>query len=450
MRASTGSARKPMAGPWSYRGRGRRRPGRVAGVTGVAVGLVMAVTACTSAQPSRSAAAGASRPAVLPGMSCAWPTVLTAQTDNTAFPDAAEEYLGTLIVATAGTRIVLSGRFPDARYASIQVYTPSGAGASLPDYRIAPQPGSVNPWQHQAAPGGRFTVTIRPDPAPGQANTLPLPAGTTSRHPGYLVYRVYLPAGGASAVPLPVLTVEQGGAARTLPACPSHNAPIHFPAASGSAAPAAGAGGSGAAAPPPPQLEFFKPPQSTFNNAGLANVDTSYVLAYLARPPAADVVVVTAKAPTFAPGSHPSPWPARGEDVRYWSMCIGVLAPPTPIVANKLPGGGTDYGCRADEATTLNAAVDYTYAIGSESQRAAISRVPGVTFLPFSTTQASRLYLLALRNVLASTSFTHSPQNVTQADDPAAAAAGMGPYYPRAAVCPLATLTAKGPQACLG
>ena len=382
-------------------------------------------------------------------MSCAWPTVLTAQTDNTAFPDAAEEIIGQPIVASAGTEIVLSGRFPDARYASIQVYTPAGAGTALPDYRIAPQPGSLNPWQQRAAPGGRFTVTIRPDPAPGQANTLPLPAGTTSRHTGYLVYRVYLPAGGASAVPLPVLTVEQGGAARTLPACPNHNAPVSFPAVSGSAAPAAGAGGSGAAAPPPPQLEFYKPAQSTFNNAGLANVDTSYVLAYLVRPPAADVVVVTAKAPAFAPGSHPSPWPARGEDVRYWSMCVGVLIRLVPLVANKLPGGGTDYGCRADEATTLNAAGYYTYVIGSESQRAAIARVPGVTFLPFSAAYPAGPYLVGLRNVLVSTSFAQSPQNVTRAEDPAATAAVMGPYYPRAAVCPLATLTAHGPQACL-
>jgi hypothetical protein len=166
------------------------------------------------------------------------------------------------------------GRFPDARYVSVQVYTPGGVGSSLPDYRIAPQPRSLNPWQQHAAPGGRFKVTIAPDPAPGRANTLPLPAGTTSQHTGYLAYRVYLPAGGApSDVPLPVLTVEQGGPARTLPACPNHNAPVHFPAVSGSAAPAAG--GSGAAAPAPPQLEFFKPPQSTFNNAGLANVDTS-------------------------------------------------------------------------------------------------------------------------------------------------------------------------------
>src|SRR5438067_2880128 len=276
MRASTGSAGKPVAGPWSFRGRGRRRPGRVAGVGGAAAALVVAVTACTPAYSSSSAAAGGSRSAVSPsGMSGAWPTKLgtqmgnTVQMSNAAFPDAAGVYFAQPIVASAGSRIVLSGRFPDARYVSVQVYTPGGAGAALPDYRIAPQPGSVNPWQQRAGPGGRFTVTIRPHPATGQANTLPLPAGTTSRHPGYLAYRVYLPAGGApSDVPVPVLTVKQGGSARTLAACRSHNAPVRFPAVSGSAAPA-GAGGSRAAASPPRQLEFFKPPQSTFNHGGL-------------------------------------------------------------------------------------------------------------------------------------------------------------------------------------
>ncbi len=90
-----------------------------------------------------------------------------------------------------------------------------------------------------------------------------------------------------------------------------------------------------------------------------------------------------------------------------------------------------------------------TYVIGSESQRAAISRIPSVTFLPFSATHPAGPYLLGLRNVLVTTSFAHSRQGVTQASDPAAAGAVMGSYYPRAAVCPLATLTAKGPQACL-
>ncbi len=392
MLAGIGSLGKALARPWSCRGRGQRRPGQVTGVFGAAVALAIALSACTSAQPSGSAAAEGSQPVSAPGTSCAWPTELSAQANNTAFPDAAAAYWVQPIVASAGTRIVLSGRFPDARYASVD---------------------------------------------------LPLPPGTTSRHPGYLIYRVYLPAGGNfSAVPPPVLTVEQGGAARTLPACRSHNAPVILPAA----APAAG--GSGAAAPPPPQLEFYKPPQSTFNNAGLANVDTAYALAYLIRPPAADVVVVTAKAPTFAPGSHPSPWPARGEDVRYWSMCIGLGISHIPIVANKLPGGVTDYGCRADEATRLNAAGDYTYVIGSESQRAAISRIAGVTFLPFATAHPGRLYVLGLRNTLVSASFKYSPQDITQANVPAAAAAVMGPYYPHIAACALTTLMAKGPQAC--
>ena len=86
--------------------------------------------------------------------------------------------------------------------------------------------------------------------------------------------------------------------------------------------------------------------------------------------------------------------------------------------------------------------------IGGESQRAAVSRLPGVTFLPFATVQPTGLYVLMLRNMLVSTSFSHSTAGVTRPDDPAAAAAVMGPYYPRAAVCPLATIVAKGPQAC--
>jgi len=88
-------------------------------------------------------------------MSCAWPSEFNVQVDNVATPDAAAGYWVQPIVASAGARIVLSGRFPDARYASVSVYTPGGVGASLPDYRIAPQPGSVNPWQRQAAPGAR-------------------------------------------------------------------------------------------------------------------------------------------------------------------------------------------------------------------------------------------------------------------------------------------------------
>jgi hypothetical protein len=98
------------------------------------------------------------------------------------------------------------------------------------------------------------------------------------------------------------------------------------------------------------------------------------------------VLVVSAKAPTFPPASGPSPWPAPGEDMQYWSMGVAVGTTTVPTVVNHLPGGQLDYGCRANEATKLNAAGDYNYVIGSEAQRAAISRIPGATFLSFSST----------------------------------------------------------------
>jgi hypothetical protein len=61
----------------------------------------------------------------------------------------------------------------------------------------------------------------------------------------------------------------------------------------------------------------------------------------------------------------------------------------------------------------------------------------------------SALHFLYVRNKLANPSFAYAVQRVTQYGSPAAAAAVTGPYYPRAAVCALSTLTAKGPQACL-
>jgi hypothetical protein len=180
----------------------------------------------------------------------------------------------------------------------------------------------------------------------------------------------------------------------------------------------------------------------------VANADASYVQAYLVRPAADKVVVITGQAPTTAKGTHPSPWPNPNEDMRYWSMCVGAGVANLPTVANQLPGGQTDYGCRDDDSTTVNAAGDYTYVLGAESQRAQIATVPGATFLPFQTTGSAKLYLLLLRNVLVNKGFDHAPQAITTTGDPAAAAAAMGPYYPKIKTCQLATLVRDGVAGC--
>src|SRR5690606_11937941 len=83
---------------------------------------------------------------------------------------------------------------------------------------------SVNPWRFPGEPGGRFTITIRPDAEPGQTNTLPLaPPGAQIGAKASLIYRVYLPAGGDSAVELPTITLHYGGESVTLPRCTSNS-----------------------------------------------------------------------------------------------------------------------------------------------------------------------------------------------------------------------------------
>lgn len=121
-------------------------------------------------------------------------------------------------------------------------------------------------------------------------------------------------------------------------------------------------------------------------------------------------------------------------DMRYWSMCVyqDQCAGRLPLVVNRLPDGTTDLECRYDDQTKLNAANEYTFVIGTESQRAAIEQIPGVTFLPFSSSQPTAVYVLFLRNMLVNSTFALPLQQVQQDANPASAAAVFGAYYPKA------------------
>ena len=415
--------------------------------------LVAACAPTATASPGTSASAGGSGLAGAPA--CAWPEAFNLSTANTLILDAAEQVWIDSFPITPGLQIVLSGTFPDARYASLQVYTQpyaspftrNGVGSALTDYQIAPDPGSVNPWQQQAAPGGHYTVTLREDVAPGQGNTLPIaPSGTTSGQ-GLLVYRVYLPAGGDfSRVALPSMRLGQGGSSQTIEPCASFYSPLNAPRPPSSPAPTALPTPSPSASTQPVgQLQFFKAASGTLG----PNTDTPYVLAYLTPPGPGDVVVIRARGLTHATGDHPSPWPAAGEDVRYWSMCMAIETGALPTVMNLAPSGGVDTGCRADDEVKLDAAGGYAIVLGTEAQRATIEGVADATFLPFSAAQPATTHILALRDMLANPSFGYSPGRVTQTNDPAATETVMGPYYPRAAVCPLSTLVAAGAAGCL-
>ena len=413
-----------------------------------AAGMTVLASCESSASPSppRTAQSSRSQPSA-----CAWPVEDSYLTSNSGLPDTAAWYWGQSFTIHQSTQVVVSGVYPDARYASFTVYssselpfTSNGVVSSLADFQIAPDAGSANPWRRVAAPGGHFTLKLRMQVSPGQINVLPLaPAGVTSGV-GYLEYRVYLPAAGdASHIPLPHITVENRGSTQQLRACTSHTTAIPPPVRQTTTTQATTPSSSRTSRLAP--LEFFRAAFQTY----FPNPETAYLLAYMTPPTASQVVVVTGKAPTFPPGAHPSIWPSASDQVRYWSMCVNIGVGTDPVVVNHLPGGQTDLGCRADDATKLSAGGTYTYVIGTEAQRTTIERVAGVTFLPLSLAQpAAPLYLLAMRYTLANPSFDSAPQNIVQTLSAAAAAQTMGAYYPRAQICSLSALSAGGASAC--
>jgi len=403
---------------------------------------------------------------------CAWPIATNAQTIsenpllNISNPDTASDYWVMPFAVQDGLRITLSGRYPASRYMSFTVYTShgspfttNGVASFLTDYHIVPDPGSVNPWQHPAPPGGRFTVTLRADVTPSQINTLPLaPAGTPPGTVGLLFLRIYASAqANPATISLPTVTFTRNGASTPLPTCRATATPtgpavqqvlqvLGLPASymqSGlptTASPPAEAGAKGTIVP------FAVQPVGP---GGTVDPDIAYLSATIVPPQNGDVLVIRAKAPTTPNGTDPTPWPAPGDDLRYWSLCDDLRPSPTPVVVNRLPDGTVDEGCRFDSQVTLDPDGYYTIVVGTETQRAAIQRIPGATFLPFSTDDPTQVHKLNMRNMLANPDFHNAIQNVPADGDPASAAAVMGPYYPRAAFCPLATLASSGPSACL-
>jgi hypothetical protein len=379
---------------------------------------------------------------------CAWPIEDNYLASNSGLPDSGAWIWAQPFTVHQDTKIVLSGVYPDARYASFTVYsssetpfTSNGVGSSLADFQIAPDSGSTNPWRHVGPAGGHFTLTLRRQVSPGQVNVLPIaPAGTTAGE-GYLEYRVYLPqAQNGSHLALPRVTIGNGQSSQQLRSCASHTMAIPPPSRTATAPTSSTPNATSRPAP----MQFYRPALRTY----FPNPQTAYLFAYFTPPSTSQVVVVTGKAPASPPGAHPSIWPRATDQVRYWSMCVNIGVGTDPVVVNHLPGGQTDLGCRADDATQFSTSGTYTYVIGTETQRATIERIAGVTFLPLSLAQPSPLYLLAMRFTLATPTFDAAPQNVTETADPGAAAQTMGAYYPHANVCSLSVLSAGGASAC--
>lgn len=431
---------------------------RVALTTGLAA---LFIPTTIVAVPATESALAASTP--LP--TCAWPRKAGVTNANLYWPDSAAVYWSTVYPVSDDLQITVSGAFPDARYMSFNVYDENTAEfsynevtSSLPDYKIKPDAGSVNPWRRLDSPGGRFTIKIRPDAEPGQVNTLPLaPPGAVAGTKASLIFRVYLPAGGDSSIELPTITLHQGGVSTTLPPCTSGNSggPGNGSGGPGGGAgtgpgtgPGSGTGGSeaGSAGSGWAGERIFA---RTSEVSYLApNADNGYLGAWITPPGPDEVVLIRGRAPRAIAGSHPTPWPRLLTDVRYWSMCTNLGGVQKPVVVNRLADGRVNYGCRYNDETKLDQTGHYAFVLGTEDQRAAIEAMDKVTFLPFSINQPTAPHMVLLRNLLPTPTFPQAIQQVPVDSTPDETAAIMGAYYPLVSVCSLESLTVRGPARC--
>jgi hypothetical protein len=392
---------------------------------------------------------------------CAWPLRFGVDTTNAYLPDTAATYWSMPYLVSSDLQITIAGSFPDARYMSFNVYdsetgsfTSNGVDSSLSDYEIAPDEASTNPWQTSADPGGKFTVTLRTDPA-GQVNTLPIaPSGTADWTKGSVIFRYYLPTEGAE-IALPTITVTRNGVSTTLENCASARTTgtDESPPTDESQTPTSDPAPttptpSSSASPGVDNRNWLEFARTSELESMAPNADNGYLSTWI--PPLGDdeVALIRAKAPRSAGGTHPTPWPVRGVSLRYWSMCNNLEEPNNPVVVNTQADGTVDYGCRYDDNTSVDRVGYYTYVIGTEAQRATIEAIRDATFLPFSFDQPDAAHMVVLRNLLPADTFRFAIQRVTMDSGPGAAEAVMGAYYPRVSICSLTGLTGNDPAAC--
>src|SRR5688500_17529255 len=123
-------------------------------------------TAAIAAVAVTAAVAGAEKPKtdpVPPGTSvpeatCFWEGPISTKRPSTRgfdgrffnFPEESATYWMARFSLPEGARLILRGRYPYGRYMSLNTYTDGAPVDALSDPRIAPDPGSKNPFREGA------------------------------------------------------------------------------------------------------------------------------------------------------------------------------------------------------------------------------------------------------------------------------------------------------------
>ena len=430
---------------------------------------------------ARGAAAPA-KPAAKPALAtCFWEGPISTRRPSTRgfdgrtfnFPEESATYWLARLNLPAGSRLELRGRYPHGRYMSLNAYSDGNPTDALSDTTIVPRPGATNPYlvgERREARKRGYTVSVldQPppsDPASRSANTLyAQPAGNV---PIELAYRVYEPdpglgLTGGTALPKPVLFLEDGSVLRADAACERVNDPNReiviqtVPAAVWQGARnSPGCDGETNPAYDPIRWErFFNIDYASLSvisdctEAGregrlamdadleggfYSNRDSAYIYAHLARE-FGPVVMLEGRLPKF-PRTYTEPKLMPPGKLRFWSLCSGESR-----VTVRTPD------CLSDRQVLRRSGRNYTIAVSKAADRPANARARcNVAWLDWGElgdgAGDTDYALLIMRNMLVDPNFAEAIQRVPQ---PGQEAAVMGRHFPRSEYATVEEFEARG------
>lgn len=431
-------------------------------ISGIPRTVLWAVAAAALALLGLGSSAG-SAAAAAPTTGCFWigPFDKDALDDpdlNVAYPDEGAAYWAARFNIPAGSKLLLEGRFPHARYMSLNAYSDGAPADTLTDVDVEPRKGSVNPF----LPGARRNVPDSKRKFEIEVVDAPAPAEGEPRRPNTLyaasnggvqelLHRVYVPdkgrpSDGGAGVPQPTLVLADGTRLEGEAACAAINDPVRelpslrVPVALyTSLVNTPGADYETTPAFSPLRWEAFfnftyalsvykvgTPSESdrdaidtTPSGGQYSNGDARYVVGPVNRN-LGDLLVLRGKMPTF-PRTRKGEARMTDGQVRYWSLCQNESPVTTSVV-----------DCVYDEQVPLAKGRRYTVVVGTAGSRPEnANRDCGVKFLrwghyvdPLGRPGGGTLLM---RNMLADPGFDEAIQNVAEPGDEAGV---MGPYLP--------------------
>jgi hypothetical protein len=347
---------------------------------------------------------------------CAWWLVADSDNFNIAFPDANASYWVQPFITSDDTEVYIDGVYPDERYMSLALYnqnldfyfyrpTPNRPNATVPsfitDFEIAPNAGSLNPWQQIASGGGSYRVTIKPHPEFGEVNVLPWFDNVQPEAER---------AQGSFPIPPPC------GRADSISACTVNT-------------------------------QFVSPPTAVQSSI-FSNPDNGYLPARVTLDAVDRVYVIRGKAPRAPAGESPVPWDPSSDayEVRYWSFCSAIYLRPYPTIEGETGLNQRSAACVADRDIPLDEHGMYTIVFSTEAAKP-LNLEDNVVWIKGVRGPAN---ILIYRHMLPTNHFENSVQEVPRSGSFVDAMTTMGPYYPLITVsCTKAHYEANGWGGCV-